>query len=562
MMLARFPFSIRMGCMGSRFLARAAALTVLVLCALALVPARAAWADLPVYVGYSGGPYYLKHEFSDAEIRSMSGDTVYQYTGLDAASYLNKGFARGVPLVDIVSAVGVNAGAVQRFAFETRDNYRPDDGISGNAAWYWGSLVGNRTYYTEYRKWATFDASGRVGLADDARQQVENSGTPATTVIAYESSFRRVTSNDDPVWDDTSKMSMSEAYRLMFGQSSYNEVGAVNSAKEITAIYIVLGGKPQISLAEDSISGNVGDVLTLHPTLRTTDQLVADEGLKNIKWSSSNPAVASVVGNPDGTVTVRLLNPGQVTITGTYGDSPDASLVASASVGGSSTAPPAPEQPDTPGGDGGGGGGGNGGSGGGSGGTGDPNDPGTGGGGSGGGSGGGHGSGHGPGNGDGQGTGFGDGQGAGIGSGTGGNGLAIVPGSGGDANGLAPGGSQGGGTGDGTGTGGGAQGTSTGDGTGDGGGAGDGPGSGTGASIVAGGGNASLSSGARQLVLSSSAVTVRDAGGPWQVAVVAVLLIGSAGGRAIGFWAALDHARGRKRADFEEVANREGKQHP
>lgn len=317
-------------------------------CALALGLAHAdeARADLSVYVGYAGGPYYLKDTITDVELWAMSDGAVHEYSSFDSAYYLRKGFGRGPALSDVFQAAGVDPSAMWRFYFSTGDSYIVDDGGYGNEAWYYGELCGTtRYYFPDYPSHVDFELRGTVYDADELWGTAQ--ATP--TIIALESSFYRIEGADDPYWGDSSLMTGDLGYRVMFGQTGPTDGNARNSAQMVRSITCIIGGNDGSDLPEIVVdtsglpvdeNGNlvaeVGDSFTIMPGLSASDPLVSQMGVADIDWRSADEGVATVTKNADGSVTVTIVGEGAVSIGASYGDSPYEQFRAGATVGFSS----------------------------------------------------------------------------------------------------------------------------------------------------------------------------------------------------------------------------------
>ena len=320
-----------------------AVVSLAVALSLSLVCAKDAHADLTVYVGYTGGPYYEKARFTDAELAALSDGAVHEYSSFDSAYYLRKGFGKGPELASIFQAAGIDPSAMWRFYFSTEDAYVVDDGGYGNEAWYYGELCGmTRYYFPDYPTHVDFELRGTIYDTDELWSTAQ--ATP--TIIAMSSSFYRIEAADDPFWTDSSLMTRDLGYRVMFGQTDPTDGNARNSAQMVRAITCIIGGndgsdlpKIEIDLSglpldeNGNLKAEVGDTFTIMPALLASDVLVSQLGIADIVWYSGDENVATVTKNADGSITVTIVGEGTVRIGASYGNSPYEQFRSSAQVG-------------------------------------------------------------------------------------------------------------------------------------------------------------------------------------------------------------------------------------
>jgi hypothetical protein len=296
-------------------------------------PHRAFADDIAVYVGYPGGPYYEKAYYTDAQLRAMSDETVHEYTSFDGGGFLRKGFGMGPRLYNIFNSSGINPWAVWRFYFGTADSYIEDDGGSGEEAWYYSQLAGSRYYFPLYPQW--YDFSSRT-ITEEGIDALWASAYEAPTIIAVESSFRHVDSPDDEDWVSQT-LHTDQGNRLFFGQAQPREPTARFAAHSIRSVTCIMGGAPTITFDMPAIEGRVGEEFTVMPHIAADDVLVESLGIYDIHWSSSDESVATVTKNSDGSITVRIVGEGSVSIDARFGESPYDEFVASAGIGVSGT---------------------------------------------------------------------------------------------------------------------------------------------------------------------------------------------------------------------------------
>lgn len=303
-------------------------------CVLVAFP-KSAFADFTVYVGYTGGPYYKKTVYSDADMRAMSSGTLYEYSSIDRKPSIRKGFGRGVVLSQFFTNSGINTGELKRFYFSTVDGYVVDDGGEGYGAWYYNQLCTGLYYYPNL-----FEASSIEDGELILDESVFDGARIVPTIIAYESDFHRVLSEQE--WE-TPNLS-SYGYRLMFGQSEPTVGNAHASASGVQAMTCIFNGTPEISFGDKtSFEGKVDDIITITPTIKAADSLIEQNAVKDLKWEISDTNVAefvkdangNLVTDEKGNIQIRIKAEGEVTLTATYGNSPFYKYQAKASLGGS-----------------------------------------------------------------------------------------------------------------------------------------------------------------------------------------------------------------------------------
>lgn len=337
---ARTPSHLR-----AFLLALAAALLVSI--AVCLVPAQRAYADLAVYVGYAGGPYYEKKTYTDAELWGLSDGVIYEYSSIDGGGSLRKGFGVGVGLYELFTNAGLQPSDVWRFYFSTSDNYVEDDGGEGVGAWYYNNLQSTpRYYYPDLVNYFDFN-TGEIQSVE-AMSLLEQTRVSTPAILALESSYKKVFSADDPDWDDFSEMDDTAGYRLLYGQIAPNVSNSATSAHSIVALTCILGGNdgtelPEVEIDIDEQLANlvqggqlemkVGDEVTLFPELKSDDSTVSVEGIRDVTWYSSDPNVAQVTKNADGSITIRIVGEGTVSMGWSYGNSPYSQFVSGGSFG-------------------------------------------------------------------------------------------------------------------------------------------------------------------------------------------------------------------------------------
>jgi hypothetical protein len=292
-----------------------------------------AHAGIEVSVGYSGGPYYVKDNYSDAEIAGMSDGRIYEYSAMDEGGFMRKGFGRGIHVDVLFAAADVDPYGLSHFYFLTLDQYLSNNWGTGYAYWTYSTLSEPRSYYSELPQHFNFSRKqAERGIFASELDAVLDSAVSVPAILASSSSYARVDSADDPRWNDASLMSTSSKYRLLFGQAHPAEVDSRFAAHDVHGMVCILGGKPEIVFDQVDVEGEVGTTITIKPSLLANDELVASEGVKDITWESSDPTVATFTKNGDGSITVTIVGEGEANIGGTFGKDPAYQAVASIGV--------------------------------------------------------------------------------------------------------------------------------------------------------------------------------------------------------------------------------------
>lgn len=253
--------------------------------AAACVPARAdAVTDtLSVYVGYYGGPYYLKHTYRWSDLDDLYGgaldshkEAYTYYSGSRAAV----DSARGFYLSDFLQYADVDMNSIASLDFYTKDHttgaYRTFTRYSLLDAprYYFPNLAANETTGKPYAR--------NGGSLWDGAQRVE-------TMLALEDNWE---------WDadgsDYTAPSTSSRFRLLFGQLTPEESMTSAAAKYVYAIYVTFSGTPQLTAKAPDLSLKIGSNYQMTVGVSAEDSLLDSYVRKNIKWSSSDSSVIAV----------------------------------------------------------------------------------------------------------------------------------------------------------------------------------------------------------------------------------------------------------------------------
>lgn len=314
---------------------------------------------LTVYVGYSGGPYYEKHVYSASELEALADPCFYAYSAIDKKPSLVKYVAWGVPLetifsssVDPIVGTSVNISALWRLAFDTDDDYKPDNGVYGNDRWYWdyyngyasghvlNPAVSSRYYFSDFDKYFDFVTESIIASKWD---DLAASGVRVPTILALKYVKVRVASEEQ--WQDLDASldtndipgSLNNAgavdtrNRLIFGQTSPDEQEVENEVHSVTGLYCIYQGRPTVTLDKTQITGNIGDTVTVRAIVSAVDDLIVAEGPKDVVWTSADESVATVESNGDGTASVTIHGKGDVRITASFGQSSSSEFTTEAS---------------------------------------------------------------------------------------------------------------------------------------------------------------------------------------------------------------------------------------
>ncbi|MGI6721141.1 MAG: Ig-like domain-containing protein [Anaerovoracaceae bacterium] len=268
--------------------------------------------SLRIYVGYQGGPYYLKKEFSLQEMNALPLHKV-TYSSIDNMPSVVEDYACGVYFPDLMDAAGIDLGSVQMFHFCVGDKSEDNGKYS---SWQKSDLVDmNRYFYP--RLYNHFDyTKGQIETgAEVGARQVQ-------PMIAVWDHWVRLNKDDTP-YRDYDVHDTSVRFRLIFGQSAVNDQGAVpsertssKSAKWIHSIYVQLAGTPpSFSVTKKNLlnqkTGSVIKPISLTMPDDSPDAAwIMEHMIKNVQWSSSNEDVARV--DSDGNV--RILKKGSARI--------------------------------------------------------------------------------------------------------------------------------------------------------------------------------------------------------------------------------------------------------
>lgn len=347
----------------------------LALCVLMAFAMSACWAlakperaeaydgGLDIYVGYSGGPYYLKTHIDHQRLYQLadvytSGEnagrlTPYQYvyhTSHDGGFTLRKFKGYGVRLSTIFDFAQIKPQDIFRFQIGTGDNYIPDDGAAGYQQWTYNQLVGGtRWYYDGYGDISKFSYDTGTVL-DEGALNATRSQVPSILALEWGSKqYEGGTTQEElnATWDNIS--TNQSDYRLFYGQTGATDGNPRGSAQNVRAITIVLGGNEGNEKAEityeppKDANGNtvsefeVGDDFALNVSMWAHDWFVAQEAIRNgdIQFEvTGDPGVLDVYFDAaTGTYRVRVIGEGNASIRAKFGNGQEDYVAYGASMG-------------------------------------------------------------------------------------------------------------------------------------------------------------------------------------------------------------------------------------
>jgi hypothetical protein len=284
-------------------------------------------ADLRVTVGYSMGPYYEKAYLSSGDVAAIS-EGPYEYSFITHGPFLAKGYGTGPQVRSLIDISGVDTYALDNIYFYTYDSYVSDNGIDNiRVKWSYSNFTNPRYYYPSLIDHWNFNASNNnqggtaTGIYEDGYDEVWSSGMEVPAILASSSYFMKMGNKDDPNWQfNASNMRSDGYYRLLFGQTVPEDSAAYDSANMVNAVACVLRGKPVINFDVGDLEGGVGDEFTIMPELLADDPLIAEQGLKDIKYKSDDESIATVTKNSDGSITIRIVGEGSALIGATFGN--------------------------------------------------------------------------------------------------------------------------------------------------------------------------------------------------------------------------------------------------
>ncbi|MDD4592597.1 MAG: Ig-like domain-containing protein, partial [Parabacteroides sp.] len=238
---------------------------------------------LTIKVGYFGSPYSIKKVYTRKDLGQMP-QVQQAYTWIDRMPAVVMNSARGVKLEYLLEDAGIDINSIETCYFYCKDVKN---------TWYQALpkaylLDMNRYYYPNLPDhWDMDIQAPTFGATIDAKK--------VDTIIALEDHWERF--RTEPNFKD---MTITNSYRLVFGQTDALTPNAFRSAKWIHSIEIMLGGTPpkDVFLNEKMLQLKVGSTFKLQATVEGDDKNVD----KRITWSSNNPDAVTV--DNEGNITV------------------------------------------------------------------------------------------------------------------------------------------------------------------------------------------------------------------------------------------------------------------
>ena len=258
--------------------------------------------ELKIYIGYFGGPYYLKKTYSVNDLYGMETHRRI-YSFIDSGPSLCLDCAIGVDIEDILEASGIDINSTETFYF-----YTSDSGSRYFASFAKTALIDtSRYYYPNEIKY--FE---RTGTADERAME----GAVQVPAMMALSDNWRTYEKGQVFTEDFETQNTGNRFRLMFGQTNLTDRTADRSAKYVKRINVMLGGYPTITATSPYLDMKVGSKKSISLKIDAADILLEEKIKENITWTSSDESVATVDRN--GIVTVK--GEGETVITAKYKD--------------------------------------------------------------------------------------------------------------------------------------------------------------------------------------------------------------------------------------------------
>ncbi|MDR0314822.1 MAG: Ig-like domain-containing protein [Oscillospiraceae bacterium] len=272
---------------------------------------------LKIYVGYWGGPYAVKAEFTRDQLKRMTQYESY-YTYITRVGTVKLQYAKGPTLKTILNASGIDINSIRQFDFYTVDSEakflsKGRSELLDTTRYYYPNLRANGYTDSNNQEWVVTDpAAAKIGAK------------VVPVIIATD----ECSTNHPAETPLPSQMTSAESFRLCSGQTDLTSVTSFESAKWIHAIYVVLSGSPP-----EGIKINEGDLLNLKvgSTQKLTYTLLGNDiadSEKNVTWQSSNPNIIKV----DNQGRITVLAQGEAVITATTSNGKTASIKINAAI--------------------------------------------------------------------------------------------------------------------------------------------------------------------------------------------------------------------------------------
>ncbi|MCD8208707.1 MAG: hypothetical protein LUD72_12275 [Bacteroidales bacterium] len=248
-----------------------------------------------IYVGYFGGPYAYIQTVTEDEMQNNCAYGEWTYSSIDNGYYTRYNLAYGVTMESLMSYCHITTSDISEIYFLGTDNnyYAGFHDLFGVPHYYFPYLAEN--YNHEYPD------ESNVSIINSNRIEV-----PA--ILAFEQSLYR----DSGAFDYDKYKSMmdnDECLRIVFGQTQWNEVSTSDSVKWVYEIAVMLKGSPVT--VENIKSEEYGSEVIVHVDSGFEE---LDELIKSSLDISSPNGRIEVIDNEDGTMTVRAVDSGPLTV--------------------------------------------------------------------------------------------------------------------------------------------------------------------------------------------------------------------------------------------------------
>ncbi|MEA4923585.1 MAG: Ig-like domain-containing protein [Eubacteriaceae bacterium] len=278
---------------------------------------------LNVRVGYFGDDkdYRVKAKLTRDDLEAC-GTNTYYYSNVTRVGTVMGTVARGVTILDMLEAAGIDPGSVQTINLRTTDGTKVNNWFVSLNMDQWVNKT--RYYYPKLRGNYENEDGNAVIPKDGSLSGAET--VPA--ILAIESYATKSPSEKL----EPGSMDERRSYRFCVGQTAMQENTAcgdwssMNSAYWIFGVDVTLYGKASdvtgISLDLSQKNLKVGSKEKITATLKG-QELFQDKVSGNVTWSSSDTSIATV--DKHGVVTIK--KKGKVTITATSDNGVSRSVV-------------------------------------------------------------------------------------------------------------------------------------------------------------------------------------------------------------------------------------------
>lgn len=255
------------------------------------------------YVGYFGMGFVKKTTLSLSDIQNNCQMITQKFSYINRRPRVVYDVATGASIRDVLQLAGVDMASAQSYQLGTEDSA----GNFYNAQEITNSLLySNRFFYPKLSKYFQEDGtfSNRLMAASGA-QVVE------PMLAIWDSWVTYGIGQEFELSEHASHMKSGNCFRLLYGQTTIDEVRAVDSAKWINAIYVRYTGEPALD-AGDDLDLSISSDHVLSANVSTVDEALTNELKNYVRWSSSDESVIKVDAV---TGKVTVVGEGKATIT-------------------------------------------------------------------------------------------------------------------------------------------------------------------------------------------------------------------------------------------------------